>query len=562
MRDGAYVIKFADIIRGEVWGNAHAKWAEAERVLDGTYTLEVPSWAKGSKIVTPTGWKMIHFAAAQMISAIPVIMRRPMDDSEADRKLANKVATFAALTMANIGKHRSLNPWRAFFAYLNLYGYAAFYGPVPDYRLWNDRYEQFTDKNLLPEEVAWRRKSKSIMPFVVECPNPMSILMDPDEGKEPSFGMWESERPRFALERDFNIGERFQMSRVPDFTPLQTITYVDDNEVSMWLRETPDRPIYQAENVMGYIPFTQAFSGLGLRRYNYGTSGVEYMAESLLQASMDTLIAESEAMTHFMALLRSAAWRQLFVRANSGINEQTLGRSLVVPVNGEDIGKQIEWSPLAEIQPWMIQMLQLLKGYAEGSTLSPAISGGAVQGTRTASQHGQIAASARLIYNPPMEQTNDACGIVMGNCGRMLGRLSDLWDGSEAMSITVEGMMEGELRHETIVPADFQDDYMFHVNFEASDPMVQLAKRELAMEVRQARIGPAGSFGISYETFMKLMDIAGVDAETEMRILNDEKIIERAEADPAWWEMKKQAAAQEMGVQLPMQMETATNGAQ
>ena len=560
MNDGKEIIGLAHSLRMEVWGKAHAKWQQVERILDGNYTIEVPLWAKSPKIVPPTAWKMIHFASAQMISTMPSVHRRPMNNDEADRKLSQQIATWCALTLQNIGRNSTTNPFRDFFSNLNLYGYSVFYGPIPNYKLWDERYEAFTSENILPNDSEWARKSKAIMPFEVITPNPMSVLMDPNEGKNPTFGIWESQRPRATLERDFgiNLADLGPMNRVQNWTPVETVTYADEQHLVMFLRQVPEKPIYVIENPLGYVPFTQAFSGLGLRRYNQGTAGVEYLAESLIQASQHTLMAETEAMTHFMAILRQVAWRTIFAKIGSGINEQTLGRHALIEV--AEPKDAVEYSPIPEVPPWMMQILDIMRSASEGSTLSPTISGGTLPGVRTASQHGQAAASARLLYNPAMEQMNDASSIVMGNCGRMLAQLKQRWDGKYPMAITVEGMLEHELQRETISAEDFQDDYMFHINFEASDPMLQLAKREMAMNLRAQPLGEGGTPGISYETFISMLDIAGIDAETEMRILNDEAIVLKVMGDTGFWEAVKQAAAQERGV-TPTQVTDPTAGA-
>ena len=504
---------------GNLWTNCRSKWMVADTVVAGAYKIEVPEWGRAPKTTPPTPSKMLRFGTAQLISIDPEVYRMLLDDSEDSVDLMRKVTKWAELTISAIGRNAKVNLWRTLYRHLLLYGYAGAYGPIPEARLWNEAHTDFAN-GVSVDSPEWKRRMLDLNPFSVEAPHPSHILMDGFAGERPDFGILHTYYTADHLIRNYPKMDRNKLPK-QRFAWVPCYIYADLDEVSMWVAMEDGANVYKTENRLGYVPFTQAFSGLGMDKAelpsgsegHYADSLVS-MSEGLLDPSISSLIAEGHAATYEMESLWNQAYQTLLVREGD-VDLNELGAQPVLEV--EDTEKSARYLETPQLPPNILSIQEARRSEAEHSTLSPVISGQRVRGTTTASQHAQQSASARLLYDIVTQELNDMGSVIIANCARTVVSM----DHERGLPITIYGWVKDEPVSETIKASDLQDDFNFRVKFEAADPAQKMAEQEMAIQQRGNQLGPEGGPAMSFETYAEKM---GLDPGKEVKALQKEKM--------------------------------------
>ena len=542
------ILKAADIKRlmdsllNDVWGATHNEW----KLDRDYYELEFPvkRGPEVEKVVPPTARQKVNTFADQLVTSEPTVIRRPIRDTDISRTRAEKLQVAGVLILKNFDKFSLMPPAKAFAKHLGLYGYATIYGPGWDITRWPMHVERNgrrrTNKRYLAEIEERKNKIQSVFPFWITAPHPSKTLLDPQEGKEPTFGIYRERKYAHALQRAYPDNQ--DLAKIQPYQMLTCRTYwsADQYHMSAGANDGSETELMDCDNPYGFIPFKQALAGYGSdSAMDTGQIALSKLCAGLLRYVRSALEGEASVKTSLVHYIWRAANQHIFTDGDAVELARLMEDNQVVPAPG---GQTSIWNEaIPAIPGGMAEMMGELRSDVDQGTFGNILHGIRPQGVRTASQHAQIVSKAKQFFHVPMVQLNSIMSLFLGDCGRLLSVFED--------EVTLEGTLAGKHRVETIKAEDFEDNYTFEVDYEASDPMERAASIETGLQLRSAP-GPDGQPGaIDWRTFAERFAHLGNIAEIEERIAE-----ERGMADPATHQMVMQL------VQQMWQEKIASNG--
>ena len=499
----------------DVWGGTHRNWEEDGDYYEGRITIEVPEWiSDNQKIVPASGNNKINKAADQFITSETVVKRPPIGKGESAQKKAEMLSKWATLAARGLNRFSMVPPYKTFGKHLALYGYANKYGPIWDDALWplnpskrRKDYDKLMDKRA--------DSLKQIYPFVVQVPHPSKILLDPAEMKQPTFGYLRNRRARKHLWNTYPDKASDLQGRPYDEVDVLTYWSLDQHVVIV---DSADHPIIidEKENPYGFVPFSQAFLGLGRDTEYEDTDALSSMCVGFLRRIYSQMRAEALQATSINHLIFRMAFQHVLTSMDAQEFNELYGSQMVIGGLGDDISKAVRWEDVPNVPAWFFQFWGSIKGDIEAGTFGEILGGAKLPGVETASQHAQITSKARQVFNNPIQQINHVASLDVGNMAKLVEVYKD--------PVTMRGTINGVMNDFTVTGEDFQGNYVFDADIEASDPMEQTARLETLMSLRGAP-GPYGSPGaIDYKTFLENMP--------PMLTTSQDELMERTLAEP------------------------------
>ena len=505
------IVSLARDLRNDVWTSAHTEWAEDDKYFNLEIPVEVPKWASNRKMVPSTARSKVVHAVSQMITAEPSVKRRVLGNTKADIERSELLGPWGSYLLRNLNRQSTESPFKEFVKHLLLYGYGVIYGPIWREDIWpmfperNGR--RRNNKAWQSDMSDWERQVRTIFPFSVEVPHPTKVLLDPSQESSPSFGILHTKRWAKSLKEEYpeamanaSIGDK-------DFGLVECWTYWSEDQYTMLCGTGGDVVLTDGENPYGFVPFMQAFSGFGQdTSFDTSESVVERRAVGLLRHIRYALRSEAQIATGLDEMIRRWAFQHLFVRTENA--EEVANQMAEGVVVGLEEPQNLTWEQPPNVPNWVIAMLQERRQDAEAGTYGEVLRGQRVPGVTTAMQHAQMVSKAKALFNAPMNRLNHLGSMFLGNCAKLMTTYD--------APVTIEGLWGGVQRDKKVSPKDFQANYAFEVNFEASDPMERAAEMQTGMSLRQA-MGPHGMPGaISWDTFMNnYVRLPDVTAERE-----------------------------------------------
>ena len=252
------VREIADSLERDVWMTAHKEWEIDDEYFELGFKVRAPR--RVAKVVPPTGRAKVTGAVDQLITSDPAVSRRAIGRGDNAQTDADRIAAWGTLVLKRLDLEMACPPFKEFATNLFLYGYAVMYGPI-----WNDEAWPFhpdrqgrrrNSKPYRDEMAEWEKKDAGVFPYWGASPHPSKILIDPNSGKVPPFGIMREKRFTINIQREF--GEE-KVKGAP-YELREVTTYFSEDQL---LVAVDDDVVQDVDNPFGFVPFTQAFSGFG-----------------------------------------------------------------------------------------------------------------------------------------------------------------------------------------------------------------------------------------------------------------------------------------------------------
>ena len=468
----------------DVWAGPHAEWETDALYYDGEYTVELPEWITKSRKVTPTDPRQtIDHAVDQIITAEPVARRPQVGEKKKARELASTLGTWATHFLRTLNRDAMVPPFKTFGKHLFLYGYAALYGPIWDDAIWplrpNRQRKDF-------DEALTRRGEhiKRLFPFRLEVPHPSKILLDPSELKQPTFGYLRTHRYLRSLREEFDKPREQMLGK--DWAEVEVYTYWDANQHTVWAGSADDRVLIdEKENPYGFVPFRQAFLGLGrdvgfneIGAQSSGTGGLTKMAVGFLRFLRSQIRSKALQATALDHMLYRWAFQHILTTEDGEQFTDEYGQGMVMGGLPSPLRDNVIWEDVPNVPGWVFQVASDRRADIEAGTFGDILRGGRPTGVDTASPHFQITAKAKQVFNNPIQQINHVASLVTGDAARLVTVFKD--------PVTLRGMIGKDRAEVTIDADDLQDNFIFDVDIEASDPIEQSDRLSALFALKQA----------------------------------------------------------------------------
>jgi hypothetical protein len=453
----------------DVWAGCHKEWDEDALYYDGLYKIDVPEWIDiDRKVVPTTPRQTIDHSVDQIVTSEPLVRRPKVGDDKNAEELAATLGEWGTHLLRTFNRDALLSPGKTFAKHLFLYGYAAAYGPTWDDSVWPLR----PDRRRKDFSAAMDKRSnniKRLFPFRLQVPHPSKILLDPTELKQPSFGFLQTKRFIKNVREEFGKSDEQVPGR--EFDEIDVYTYFDENQHTVWSERLPDQTLLtEKKNPYGFVPFRQTFLGLG-RDVSFTESvdgrkgdALASLAVGFLRFLRSQIRAKSLSATAVNHML----WRYAFQHIITSLTDEEFstkyGQGLVI--SGVDSpSSAVVYEQVPNVPAWVFEFERSLDGDIEAGTFSNILRGNRPVGVDTASQHAQITAKAKQVFNNPIQQINHIASLWVGDCARLVTVFKD--------PVTMRGMIGKHRPEITIDGDDFQDNFNFEVDIEANDPMEQ-----------------------------------------------------------------------------------------
>lgn len=494
--DAAGLDKLEKNLVDNIWGDAHKEWITDLNYYNRKILFKLPAYFKTEKRVPSTARSLINNATSQLITSEPSVGRRPLSGSDPDKALAGEVGTWAALNLKNLSREAMTPPPKEYAKHLFIYGYSNMYAPTWLDSLWPTG--RRTKKRLA--------KLKGIYPYSTIVPHPSKILLDPSGGKNPPFGIYRT----YRLLRDIRDQFGLEDGELPgdDFKRVKTLTFWDKNQYLMTAGgilvpgQDKDNP-YE-----GLVPFFQCFAGFGADTAYEGGNTQTSMADlcvGILRHIRDSLKSEAFISTALDYMMYRWAYQKMYTTEDAEELAEQSAENQIVQV--QDVEAQ-KWEQPPNVPNWVMAMLGERRADSETGTFNEILRGQRQQGVSTASQHAQMTAKAKQIFITPMQQLNHVWSLWTGHAAKLAAEVYK-------DPVTMQGRLGPNRLEVTMEPEDFQKNYIFDVDFEASDPMERAADIETGIALYSLP-GPSGlPPGITWQHLMtryvKLDDVAAME---------------------------------------------------
>lgn len=471
----------------DVWLSVWREWKEDAKYYDGEQQITVPVWIQDNdhKVVPPSGREKIDHAVDQVVSFEPTVTRWALGDSANAKKRAEKLGKWGTFLLQGFNDEAALPPYKTFAKHMFLYGYANKYGPLWDDNVWPLRPSK-RKKDFHSLEAKRKEELKNVFPFRMIVPHPSKILLDPTELKKPTFGFYRDKRFFQQLKNEFGDALESNLNFKPYDRVEVTAYWSADQHVLMGQYGAGDSGIIFQNpkgNPYGFVPFTQAFLGLG-RDIGYDSGGGDAMAKmavGFLRAIRSQMRAETLQATAVNHLLYRMAFQHVLTTMDETEFAEKYGNNIVIgSIGGEDISRIVRWEDVPNVPAWVFEFVRQTKMDIEKSTFGEVLQGVRPTGVDTGIQQAQITAKAKQVFVNPIHQINQVASIDVGRTAQLVDVFQD--------PVTMMGHVKGVRSEETVKPDDFQGNYYFQVDIEASDPVEQAAKMQTGLALLSAGI--------------------------------------------------------------------------
>lgn len=461
----------------EIWRHARDKWQTWENFHDLKHPIKCEGDAEPIRLPWARG--KVNNMIDTLITFNPKVHREPTGKGEEKKKRANDQEKFFQGALRRINTETIVTPpFRAAAQYISLLG------DVKQILRWDKDNEKF--------------------PFIIECPHPARLLVPPME-RQPSMCIELSSIYNWQLKKRF---PKLSGLRDKPYDLLEMMIYQDPRWISIIVDQ---REAHSYRNGLGIVPCVHVFAGKGFERMPPGieSPGVgtkdqpnlgprpEDLAEGILAGLEEIITGADTHMTATSWLAFTAAYRRKYTNLDAkslAKAEQEAGPGGIVPTGDvtRPIAEQIKWEELPNMQPWVMQPLDIYKDAIDKMTFSGVVSGEKSPGVDTATQHAMQLESARMGFGMPLMQLNYMASMMVGYMAKMMKE--------QGATLTVDGI--------TVSGEDFDGDYTFAVDFWNKGEAERMRLITIGLDMLKAGV-------IDEETF--LQDYAGEENSTEIK---------------------------------------------
>ena len=312
-------------------------------------------------------------------------------------------------------------------------------------------------------------EGSSYNPARLTAPHPSTVLLDPNE-KTPTLGIKYFDMRASKLEawtKSLHSGEDFERPEVTVFSPGKNKFDMVDLK-QLWtpfhtmLMTIEGKELFIMDNTWERTPWSHGFSGFGMEMTDHDKRGPENYAVGLLNAILDTIKAKAQA--------DSAKHQNLMDRSypKPGVSPQ---------IGSEDAAQMLERGLLEgeKTDFWFMDQVQLDRSVFEvgreddqemvNATYSRSLTGERQEGVDTVGQQAILTTASQKKFDGSANTLASMLGQQFSNILRLIDLNGDPV-GVNNKKIT-KNMIEG--------------DYTISANFKATDPVLGIQKREIAM---------------------------------------------------------------------------------
>lgn len=430
-----------------VWMDTHRRWAEIDTYLQGTFELW-PAGVERPKYHPGTAFALIDQAVNHQMPTKLTVKRFPAGDTYKRKRTADKVEVFLEALMAEVARKEPVHTVGQVKRHLLAYGYSILEGPILDSR----EYQKMLDG---PESKGWN-------PLRLRAPHPQRVLMSPSE-RNPGEGI---KRVRRSSEEVKALLVRKKASKeakvYKDWEPTRE-GYQELDTTEYWSEDwhlfmVEDMILYAEENVWGYFPFIQGFSGWGMEPTDLAQINPKYLAVSLLEHVMESLKVEAQRKTaQHNSVIEAGFQRKGYDKAQGG-NLTDVQAAEALARDGLLSGKKEAWwyQDTPRLPDWMFQVGQEIDQDIENATFSKTVGGHRLPGVNTVGQQAILSTAAERKFDAPSFQIDEMFSVAGSNFLRLIDQLD--------VDITVRGV--------TVGPKDIKGDYSVDIAFQDENPMI------------------------------------------------------------------------------------------
>lgn len=528
-----------------VWERTHNKWRyKIDPWIQGTVEI----WPKGvdrSQTIPAKARAIIEHASDTQLVWEPRFHRNPVGrgDPIAREEDADAVEGGLSAVFFDAMLHEPEMAFKAAGKFLGAYGYAIIEGPTLDFE---DRPEPPNEDDYdSGEEYEWalidyENAKRQWNPIRIRCPHPATVLLDPGE-RIPTLAVRYDMRYARDLRRMLDTAR--ERDRKPEFVASEAEASMLYNGDPWEMHEVTDywdkkqriivlgnQPLLVEKNLLGFVPYTQAFTGFGIKTTGDSRNDPYYLAQGLLDPILDDLTTQAQAWSaRHNALIERAYMRLATSEDAAEVRDQLASDEEVVEIDPNRI-KYLEYPQMDRA---MFQSGQELEMDIEAGTFSAVVSGQRQQGVSTVGQHAMQTTAANRKFANPNKQLNLMATIVGQNTLRLVDRYGEVI----------------EIMGKRLDPKQIHRNYTVTAEFQTFDPVLQLQEREVGMREHAQGL-------ISDETYRERASIA--DETEEKKRLLKERVMKR----PAVEAMLEEELAKEWGILDALENLEAADGPQ
>ena len=525
-----------------IWNDAHGVFRMVDTFYDRTFKL----WDDGVKRPTIHPMKprsIIDTALDQLMGHEAQTHRFGEEDSE-DRdeveKAMNAIFRQAALQEVSLSfKGAGKN--------LILYGYAIIEDSIDSFSLSVAKAEQPTretgedDEDFNQRMRLHKHRKKTVMPFRIRAPHPVTVLMDPQK-KEPRVAIkidtWTAqdlvditeqrkEQQRGDVELFAARSNPFELITALEFWTEEWHALMTSGVASAGgigignfkigtRSAVPSQMLIVEPNTWGFVPFSHAFSGWGQEPSERSNVNPKHLAVGLIQHAMDDLRMNAQAIAGRHAALLDATFYKMGTTEEPAELEEQMATSDVIELPN----KNAAWIMDAPSLPRWLETLTIAndKDLEEG-TFTRSLGGIRDVGVSTVGQQAILNTAGHRKFVPINTQIQHLGTKSLEHILQWIDILN--------LNLTIEG--------HNIKRSMIDGDYSGRVTFSVTDPVLQLQERQQALNEWQAG-------AMALETFWSVAQRE--DAAGERERLAEDQVY----AHPSVNEMLVEAAAERLGL--------------
>ena len=498
--DEGYIMRHLEELRTR-WSEAHNRWIKADLYYNRRFSVW-PQNPDRPSLRPPTARNIVDHAVDTQIGHIPSVTRVPVGEGDVHRQDADRLEVGLKAVLENAQHAETVLPYKLLAKHLTLYGYGVLYGPTlsDPYQMMREEPKQdsYPDEEFRIRRRVWEHQRRNWNPIRIQAPHPTQVFLDPAE-KDPTFGIYikriAAKDLKTHIEKrslDVPKGPRDWLYQRADYEILDVLEY--------WTAETHTVMFQNGEilwkdvNTWGIVPFQHGFSGWGMDfSYGYETNQWSYaanMSVGILEPLYDFIDADAQGTSAYHTLLIAAAFSPLASKNPDGLLKAIAGGTMVQGVP-EDHGV-VKMVP--DLDPTITQVSQKIEDDIQLTVPTRVLSGGHEPGVSTVGQTAIMSQAARRKYDTIAFQMQDMVSLAAR-------KILHLIDTSRALEGRI-GAAGNEITKKAIHGV-----YDCLVTFEVRDPVIDLQRRQLAMQ-------EYGSGLIDKMTYLKQ---AGYENITEIR---------------------------------------------
>lgn len=510
----------------EVWSDAHAQWSIWDSYRERNFQIWDTTRAGQRSTYRPsTPTAVIDHAADTQMAFTPRVHRFPVGDSQSHRDSADRIESAMVAILEDSALHEMLLTWKQVGRHLLHYGYSPVEGPMLDFtekqatlkREPGETSEEFETREILNES-----RGKSWNPIRTRPVHPAQVLLDPTE-----------KMPRVALKStQMNAQDLYEVSLRKKRTRKNADIYSMDGKKpydkvvikDFWTRKwhavmaEGGEILWIERNTWGYVPYSHAFSGMGMEPMNISQFNPKYLAQGLLAPILDSIKLEAQQLSAKHTLLINAAYAPFITSSDPAEIGRQIAESGVVQVSPDEVGVM----PTKDVTRWMFEVGRETSADIERGTYTRSLAGQREPGVSTVGQQAILSTAAQRKFAAPAIQLQHLASITAS-------RILQLVDVVLHEPIGARGRV--------LDCKDIYGNFNALVTFEVIDPVLELQRRELGMREVMAGLKDMETY---WEQDARIENVA----ELKRRLLRD-----KIRNSPAVLARLAQEEAKQMGLE-------------